>query len=40
MGVEPDKPVLLLDNNNSVILNCTIPSSVLKKNITLVHIIV
>ena len=31
MGIEPDGPVLLLENNNSVVLNCTIPSSVLKK---------
>ena len=40
MGVEPDGPVLLLDNNNSVILNYTIPNSVLKKNTTFVYIIV
>ena len=31
MDIEPDGPVLLLDNNNSVVLNCTMPSSVLKK---------
>ena len=31
MGVEPDGPALMLGDNNSVILNCTIPNSVLKK---------
>ena len=31
MGVELDGPVLLLGDNNSVILNCAMPSSVLKK---------
>ena len=31
MGVELDGPALLLGDNNSVILNCTMPSSVLKK---------
>ena len=31
MGVEPDGPVMLLGDNNSVVLNCTMPNSVLKK---------
>ena len=31
MGVEPDGPALMLGDNNSVVLNCTIPHSVLKK---------
>ena len=31
MGVEPDGPGLLLGDNNSVVLNCTMPNSVLKK---------
>ena len=31
MGVEPDGPALLLGDNNSVVLNCTMPHSVLKK---------
>ena len=31
MGAEPDGPALLLGDNNSVVLNCTMPSSVLKK---------
>jgi len=31
MGVEPDGPALMLGDNNSVVLNCTMPSSVLKK---------
>src|SRR5210317_166681 len=31
MGVEPDGPALLLGDNNSVVLNCTMPNSVLKK---------
>ena len=31
MGTEPDGPALLLGDNNSVALNCTVPSSVLKK---------
>src|SRR5210317_2044800 len=31
MGVEPDGPVLLLRDNNSVVLNFTMPYSVLKK---------
>ena len=31
MGVELDGPALLLGDNNSVILNCTMPNSVLKK---------
>ena len=31
MGTEPDGPAMLLGDNNSVVLNCTMPSSVLKK---------
>ena len=31
LGVEPDGPALLLGDNNSVVLNCTMPNSVLKK---------
>ena len=31
MGVEPDGPGLMLGDNNSVVLNCTMPNSVLKK---------
>ena len=31
MGTEPDGPALMLGDNNSVVLNCTMPSSVLKK---------
>ena len=31
MGTEPDGPALLLGDNNSVVLNCTMPNSVLKK---------
>ena len=31
MGIEPDGPALMLGDNNSVVLNCTMPSSVLKK---------
>ena len=31
MGVPLDGPALLLGDNNSVVLNCTMPSSVLKK---------
>ena len=31
MGVEGDGPALLLGDNNSVVLNCTMPHSVLKK---------
>ena len=31
MGVEPDGPALILGGNNSVVLNYTMPSSVLKK---------
>ena len=31
MGAEPDGPALLLGDNNSVILNCTMPNLVLKK---------
>ena len=31
MGVEPDEPGLLLGDNNSIVLNCTMPNSVLKK---------
>ena len=31
MGVEPDGPALMLGDNNSVVLNCTMPHSVLKK---------
>jgi len=31
MGVEPDGPALMLADNNSVVLNCTMPSSVLMK---------
>ena len=31
MGTEPDGAALMLGDNNSVVLNCTIPSSVLKK---------
>src|SRR5210317_761187 len=31
MGVELDGPALLFDDNNSVVLNCTMPHSVLKK---------
>ena len=32
MRVLQDGPVLLLGDNNSVVMNCTMPSSVLKKN--------
>ena len=31
MGAEPDGPALLLGDNNSVVLSCTMPNSVLKK---------
>ena len=31
MGTDPDGPAMLLGDNNSVVLNCTMPSSVLKK---------
>ena len=31
MGVQLDGPVLLIRDNNSIMLNCTIPSSVPKK---------
>ena len=31
MGTEPDGAALMLGDNNSVVLNCTMPSSVLKK---------
>ena len=31
LGVEPDDPSLFLGDNNSVVLNCTMPNSVLKK---------
>ena len=31
MGCEPDGPALLLGDNNIVVLNCTMPNSVLKK---------
>ena len=31
MEVEPDEPALLLGDNNSVVLNCTMSHSVLKK---------
>ena len=31
MGCEPDGPALLLGDNNSVVLNCAMPNSVLKK---------
>ena len=31
MGAEPDGPAMMLGDNNSVVLNCTMPSSVLKK---------
>jgi len=31
MGAEPDGPALMIGDNNSVVLNCTMPSSVLKK---------
>jgi len=31
MGSEPDGPALMLGDNNSVVLNCTMPNSVLKK---------
>ena len=31
MGSEPDGPALMLGDNNSVVMNCTMPSSVLKK---------
>ena len=34
MGADPDGPALLLGDNNSVVLNCTMPSSVLKKKHT------
>ena len=30
MGAEPDGPAMMLGDNNSVVLNCTMPSSVLK----------
>ncbi len=31
MGTDPDGPAMLLGDNNSVVLNCSMPSSVLKK---------
>ena len=31
MGSDPDGPAMLLGDNNSVVLNCTMPNSVLKK---------
>ena len=31
MGVEPDGPDLMLGDNNSVVLNYTMPNSILKK---------
>ena len=31
MGAELDGPAVMLGDNNSVVLNCTMPSSVLKK---------
>src|SRR5210317_1427787 len=31
MGVEPDGPALLLGDNKSVVLNCTMPHALLKK---------
>ena len=31
MGVEPEGPGLMLGDNNSVVLNCTMPNSILKK---------
>ena len=31
MGAAPDGPALMLGDNNSVVLNCTMPNSVLKK---------
>ena len=31
MGTEPDGPALMLGDNKSVVLNCTMPHSVLKK---------
>ena len=31
LGTEPDRPALMLEDNNSVVLNCTMPSSVLIK---------
>ena len=31
MGIEPDGPAMMLGDNNSVVLNCTMPHSVLKK---------
>ena len=31
MEAEPDGPALLLGDNNSVVLNCSMPSLVLKK---------
>ena len=31
LGVEPDGPAMMLGDNNSVVLNCTMPTSVLKK---------
>jgi len=31
IGSEPDGPALMLGDNNSVVLNCTMPNSVLKK---------
>ena len=31
MGVEPDGPGLMLGDNNSVVLNYTMPNSILKK---------
>lgn len=34
IGVEPDGPALMLQDNNSVVLNCTMPNSVLKKKHT------
>ena len=31
MGTEPDGPALLLGDNNSAVINCAMPNSVLKK---------
>ena len=31
MGAEPDGPAMILGDNNSVVLNCTMPNLVLKK---------
>ena len=37
MGAKVEKTSLLLGDNKSVVINTTVPSSVLKKNIVLYH---